>query len=82
MFPSGESGRGFLPLISFGGITTPAGALISSRTAKASPFVAEEAMSVVDAKIWVASQIRRLVLIANRKAPLRSAKPLSGSARY
>ncbi len=49
-----------MPLISFGGITTPAGALISSSTAKASPFVAEGAMSVVDVEVWLASQVKEL----------------------
>lgn len=39
-------------------MTTPAGALISSRTAKASPLVAEGAMSVVDDEVWLASQMK------------------------
>jgi hypothetical protein len=38
-----------VPLISFGGKTTPAGALISSSAAMASPFVAEGAMLRVEA---------------------------------
>ena len=36
------------PLISFGGMTTPAGALISSRAALASPLVATGAISATD----------------------------------
>jgi hypothetical protein len=47
LFCSMQERRRSVPLISFGGITTPAGALISSRTAKASPLVAEGAMSAL-----------------------------------
>lgn len=43
LYPSG--GLGGAPLISFGGKTTPGGALISSSTAIASPFVADGTMS-------------------------------------
>ena len=65
-----KSRREILPLISFGGITTPVGALISSRT---SPFVADGAMSVVDVEIWVGSKIMPRISSVNpglRSAPL------------
>lgn len=39
------------PLISFGGSTTPVGALISSRAARASPLATKGAMSGVDSEL-------------------------------